>query len=85
MYSSPLGATSEMRAARLTVRPKMSPSRPTIGPCVMPTWPGGRSECGEPVHQLERGLDGLHDVREMHQHAIAEKLDDTATVRRHRL
>ncbi len=53
MYSSPLGATSEMRAARLTVRPKMSPSRATIGPSATPTWPGGvreRQEVG-----FERG------------------------------
>ena len=84
MYNSPLGVTSEIRAARLTVRPKMSPSRATIGPWVMPTWPGGRSDAAEPVHQVERRLDGLDDIREMHQDPVAQELDDTATVRRNR-
>ena len=45
-YSWPLGATSEMRAARLTVRPKMSPSRATIGPWVDPDVAGRQPGCG---------------------------------------
>ena len=82
----PGSAMPSSRAATLTPSPKMSSSSTMTSPRLTPMRNSMRRSCGTSALRSPSALDlggagdGVHDARELHQHAVAGELDDAPLV-----